>query len=146
MRLHQRFVRLPRVFDAARLAEEIAQFDDADWRPHLPLVSVGGDPRNDALKGPMRPTPYLARCPYLQEVLASLRSPVGRTRLMRIDGHSESTPVVDSTYYMVYRARVHVPVMAVTASSDDASIHMQPGEAWVLDPSLAHSIDRKSVV
>src|SRR5687767_7741848 len=98
MRLPAEFIRLPLTFDAARLAEEIAQFDEADWHPHpeghrgnwaLPLVAAGGDPASDAVKGPMRPTPFLARCPYVQEVLAALRAPIGRTRLMRIDGNAE---------------------------------------------------------
>src|SRR5215212_433444 len=34
MRLDREFVRLPLTFDAARLAEEIAQFDEGHWRPH----------------------------------------------------------------------------------------------------------------
>src|SRR5215510_11547648 len=124
MRLHPEIIRLPLTFDAARLAEEIAQFDDSDWRPHLPLVSVGGDPLNDAVKGPMRPTPHLACCPYVQEVLASLRSPIGRTRLMRISGEAE-VPSIDSSYYAVHHARVHVPVTDPTVMffCGEASVH-----------------------
>ncbi|HUP62579.1 MAG TPA: TIGR03032 family protein [Thermoanaerobaculia bacterium] len=152
MRLPAEFIKLPLTFDAARLAEEIAQFDEADWRPHpeghrgnwaLPLVAASGDPASDAVKGPMRPTPHLARCPYVQEVLASLRAPIGRTRLMRIDGNAEATPHIDSNYYWMQRARVHVPVVtdpAVMFLCGGASVHMGAGEAWIFDTSKTHNV------
>ncbi|HEX2060133.1 MAG TPA: sulfotransferase, partial [Thermoanaerobaculia bacterium] len=152
MRLPSEFIRLPLIFDAARLAEEVARFDESDWRPHpeghpgnwaLPLVSVGGDPENDGVKGAMRPTPHLARCPYIREVLASLGSPIGRTRLMRIDGNAEATPHVDLNYYWMQRVRVHVPVItdpAVRFICGEREIHMAAGEAWVFDTWKVHNV------
>ncbi|HUP61611.1 MAG TPA: sulfotransferase [Thermoanaerobaculia bacterium] len=146
MRLQPECVRLPLAFDAARLGTELAQFEESDWRADdggfvLPLVSAGGDPSSDARKGPMRATPHLSRCPYMQEVLASLRSPVGRTRLIRFDGNA--APRIDSTYYAVHRARVHVPVVtdsAAMVSCGGVSVHMAAGEAWILDPSKPHHV------
>ncbi len=131
---------------------EVAQFEEADWRPHpeghrgnwaLPLVSVGGDPSNDGVKGAMHPTPHLARCPYIQEVLASLRAPIGRTRLMRIDGNAEATPHMDMNYYWTQRARVHVPVItdpAVRFLCGDKELHMTAGETWIFDTSKTHNV------
>ena len=152
MRLDREFIRLPLTVDAVRLAREVAQFEEADWRPHpeghsgnwaLPLVSAGGDPANDGVKGAMRPTPHLARCPYVQEVLQSLCAPIGRTRLMRIDGNAEATPHVDMNYYWMQRARVHVPVVtdpAVRFICGDKELHMAAGEAWIFDTSKTHNV------
>jgi hypothetical protein len=155
MRLQPECIRLPLAFDAARLAAEIAQFDASDWRPDpeghdgsavLPLVSGADDPwrdpSSDAVKGPMRATPDLARCPYVQEVLASLRSPVGRTRLVRFDGNDGASHV-DRSYYSAHRARVHVPVgpgPSTMVFSGEASVRMAAGEAWILDPSKPHKV------
>lgn len=152
MRLPSEFIRLPHTFDAARLAEEVAQFEESDWRPHpeghrgnwaLPLVSAAADPENDGVKGAMLPTPHLARCPYIREVMASLGAPVGRTRLMRIDGNAEATPHVDLNYYWMQRVRVHVPVItdpAVRFLCGDREIHMAAGEAWIFDTWKLHNV------
>ena len=79
MRLASQFYKLPLCFDADRLAGEISQFAEADWREHpqgfagnsaLLLVSADGG-QNDATWGEMRPTWQLQRCPYLQQVLAA---------------------------------------------------------------------------
>src|SRR5262245_36802914 len=99
MKLETEFIRLPLRVDAARLASEVEALPESAWRPHpqgfagntaIPLVSVGGDPESDALVGPMQPTPNLAACPYLRQVLASFEAVIGRTRLMRIDGNAEA--------------------------------------------------------
>ncbi|HEV7922907.1 MAG TPA: TIGR03032 family protein [Thermoanaerobaculia bacterium] len=152
MQLDRPFIRLPLRFDAARLAEEIARFGQSDWRPHpeghrgnsaLPLVAVGGDPDDDGVKGMMHATPYLERAPYLRQVLASLRAPIGRTRLMRLDGNSEATPHVDTNYYWMQRARVHVPIVtepAVRFLCGDQAVHMAAGEAWVFDTWRRHNV------
>jgi hypothetical protein len=133
MRLHKEFIRLPVTFDAAHLAREIAQFVDSDWQPDLPLVTVGDE-------GSMCATPQLARCPYVQEVLGSLRSPLGRTRLIRVDG---DTPRNDASYYEAHRVRVHVPVLtepSIKVICGGESVHMAAGEAWVLDPFRPHHL------
>lgn len=152
MRLDTEFIRLPLHFDPERLAGEIARFEEREWRPHpeghpgnwaLPLVSVRGDPNDDGVRGPMRPTPFLDRCPYVKEVLAALQSPIGRTRLMRIDGNSEATPHIDTNYYWMRRVRVHVPIVtdpAVRFICGEAETHMAPGEAWIFDTWKRHNV------
>ncbi|TLY50963.1 MAG: aspartyl/asparaginyl beta-hydroxylase domain-containing protein [Gammaproteobacteria bacterium] len=120
MRLQYPFIQLPLRFDAAALAAELATLDESEWRPHpqgfagnsaLPLVAVDGDPDNDGLIGPMRPTPFLARFPYLNKVLGSFGAVLGRTRLMRLSGNAEVTPHIDQAYYWTERMRVHVPIV-----------------------------------
>ena len=117
MQLTAPFFQLPWRFDAARLADEIAQFTAAEWRPHpqghpgnsaLPFIARHGNPLDDGLVGPMRPTPHLARCPYVMQVMAALDVPLGRSRLMRLDAGAEATPHVDLGYYWQHRVRVHV--------------------------------------
>src|SRR5688572_16091058 len=104
MKLQAPFLQLPVLFDAQALAAEIAALGEDGWLPHpsgyagndfLPLISAYGEPANEAFEGPMRPTPWLERCPYLSQVLATLGATLGRTRLMRLSGQAEVTPHVD---------------------------------------------------
>ncbi len=152
MRLPTEFIRLSLTFDAARLAAEVAQFDESQWRPHpeghpgnsaLSLVAVDGDPSNDSVKGTMRPTPHLDACPYLRQVLGSFGAPIGRTRLMRLDGNAEAKRHSDTNYYWLRRVRVHVPVVtdpAVKFLCGDAAVHMAAGESWIFDTWKAHNV------
>lgn len=152
MRLDTEFIQIPLLFDANLLATEVAGFSESDWQPHpeghrgnvaLPLLAVNGDPYNNATKGVMRPTPQLERCPYLMQVLAALEAPIGRTRLMRIDGNAEATEHVDVNYYWQQRMRVHIPIVtdpAVRFLCGDKSLHMQPGEAWIFDTWRMHNV------
>ncbi|HYG61455.1 MAG TPA: TIGR03032 family protein [Thermoanaerobaculia bacterium] len=152
MRLDTELLQLPLLFDADRLAAEVAAIPEEHWRPHpqghpgnsaLPLVAAGGDPANDATKGPMRPAPHLARCPYLRQVLAAFGSPIGRTRLMRLDGNAEATPHSDTNYYWQQRVRIHVPVITrpeVLFLCGERSVHMAAGEAWIFDTWKTHNV------
>ncbi len=149
--LESEFYRLPLRFDAARLAEEALQFREEEWCPHpqghpgnsaLPLVSVNGG-INDEVKGPMRPTPFLARCPYIQQVLASFETVIGRARLMRIAGQSDAREHVDTNYYWMHHVRVHVPAITwpeVRFLCDGKSVHMAAGEAWIFDSWKRHNV------
>jgi uncharacterized protein (TIGR03032 family) len=152
VKLDTPFLRLPLRFDADRLAAEVSQFAEAEWRAHpqghagntaLPLVAAHGDPADDAARGPMAPTPHLARCPYLRQALAALGTVLGRTRLMRIVGHGEATPHVDTNYYWLHHVRVHVPAVTtpgVRFLCDDDSVHMKPGECWLFDTWRRHNV------
>lgn len=152
MRLDTEFVKLPLVFDAERLAAEVAGFTEDEWRPHpqghpgnsaLPLIAAGGDAEDDAARGPMRPTPHLARMPYLRQVLASFGSPLGRTRLMRLDGNADATAHSDVNYYWMERVRIHVPVVTrpeVRFLCGGREVHMAAGEAWIFDTWRVHNV------
>ncbi|HYC60709.1 MAG TPA: TIGR03032 family protein [Thermoanaerobaculia bacterium] len=152
MRLRTEFIQLPLSFDATRLAAEVAQFDERLWRPHpeghpgnaaLPLIAVDGDPANDSVKGTMQPTAHLRACPYLRQVLASFSAPLGRTRLMRLDGNAEATRHSDTNYYWMRRMRIHVPIVtdpAVMFHCGGASVHMAAGESWIFDTWKIHNV------
>lgn len=153
MRLQDRFLQLPLMFDAAVLAKEIASFDASAWMPHpagyegndfLPLISAFGDPANEGFQGPMRPTPYLSAArPYLAEVLGSLGAVLGRTRLMRLSGHAEVSEHVDVNYYWRERMRVHVPIVTqptVSFHCGETTVNMAAGECWVFDTWSLHRV------
>jgi uncharacterized protein (TIGR03032 family) len=152
MRLDRALIRLPLRVDAARLAHEIAAVDETDWRSHpegapgntaLPLVAAGGDPGNDSTKGPMQPTPALARLPYTRQVLAGLITTIGRTRFMRIEHETELHAHVDTNFYWWNHLRVHVPVVTtpdVVFEVGGEAVHMAPDDVWVFDTWRRHRV------
>jgi uncharacterized protein (TIGR03032 family) len=152
MQLSQPFIRLPLTVDADRLRAEIRQFGSDDWRPHpqghpgnsaLPLVARHGQAEDDGVAGPMAATPHLARCPYVNQVLAALRVPLGRTRLMRLAAGAEATSHIDTNYYWAQRVRVHIPILTspeVRFLCGDAETHMAPGEIWIFDTWRPHNV------
>ena len=152
MKLQVPFVQLPLQFDADALAREIAALGSEHWREHpqkfpgnyaLPLISAGGDPDNDAVAGAMLPTPYLAQCPYLMQVLARIGGVWGRTRLMKLTGQAEVSPHADINYYWRERVRVHVPVLTqpgVRFICGDSEVHMAAGECWIFDTWRQHRV------
>src|SRR5690349_15253948 len=152
MKLQVPFVQLPVQFDADLLAREIAQFDENAWLPHpqrfegndfLPLIAANGEPANEAFDLPMRPTPHLAKSPYLTDVLATIGCSLGRTRLMRLSAGADVTPHVDVHYYWRDRMRVHVPIVTqptVTFHCGPSSLHMKAGECWIFDTWRLHRV------
>ena len=153
MKLQARFLQLPLLFEANRLAREISSLPESAWQPHpagfagndfLPLVAVNGDIANESFSGPMRPTPHLsAERPYLLQTLASLGAVLGRTRLMRLTGHAEVSEHCDVNYYWRDRMRVHVPIITqpvVKFYCGDAVAHMAAGECWIFDTWSLHRV------
>jgi len=152
MQLQVPFVQLPIRFDADRLAAEVGRLGDDAWREHpqkypgnyaLPLISVDGDPASDSIAGPMQPTEYLRRCPYLQHVLARLGAVWGRTRLMKLAAGAEVTPHADINYYWRDRVRVHIPVLThpeVRFICGDSEVNMAAGECWIFDTWRPHRV------
>lgn len=152
MRLPAPFLRLPFACDPAPLITEIRALDAGFWRAHpeghkgnsaLPLVALNGNPDDDGVAGPMRSTPALMHCPAIQRILSALKVPIGRTRLMRIEGNAEATMHVDTNYYWQQRVRIHVPVITtpnVRFICGDQTINMQPGEFWIFDTWRMHNV------
>jgi hypothetical protein len=151
MRLPTPFIKLPLRVDTARLKAEIAQFPESEWRAHpqgfagnsaLILVSNGGGD-NDDTAGAMAPAPRLERCLYLRQVMASLQTVIGRSRLMRLEPGAEVTPHTDIDFYWRDRIRIHVPVVtdpSVRFNCDGVEIHMAEGEAWIFDNWRPHFV------
>jgi hypothetical protein len=152
MKLRVRFLQLPILFDAGRLAQEVAAIPEQAWRPHpqgypgndaLPLITTNGDPASDARDGAMGPTSHLLACPYLLQVLGELGATWGRSRLMRLSGNAEVTPHVDTDYYWRDHMRVHVPIVTqptVRFCCGGEEVNMAPGEAWIFDTWSLHSV------
>jgi Sulfotransferase family/Aspartyl/Asparaginyl beta-hydroxylase len=152
MKLRARFLQLPVLFDAARLAEEVAAMPAGAWRPHpqgypgndaLPLITTNGDPASDARDGAMGPTPLLLSAPYLLQVLETLGATWGRSRLMRLSGAAEVTPHVDTDYYWREHMRIHVPIVtqpSVRFLCGSEEVNMGPGECWIFDTWSVHSV------
>src|SRR5262249_41357642 len=109
----------------------------------LALIAVDGDPNSDSIDGPMRPTPWLDRCPYLMQALEAIGAVWGRSRLMRLSGQAEVTPHVDINYYWRERVRVHVPIKtqpSVRFMCGDAEVNMAAGECWIFDTWRRHLV------
>ncbi|MGB5439868.1 MAG: sulfotransferase [Gammaproteobacteria bacterium] len=157
MHLEHQFYTLPLRFDVDRLTEEAMQFPDEAWREHpsgyegntaLILVSSNGG-QNDEMTQPMRPTDRLVHCPYIQQVLASFNTVIGRCRLMRIEPGKRVHEHADVSYYWRNRVRIHIPIVtdpAVTFGCDGESVHMAPGESWSFDNWRMHYVENPSDV
>ena len=156
-------LRLPLAFDAARMADEVARIAEADWIAHFvpdnyeggwsilplrckagathPIMMAVSDPGATAFED----TPWLARAPYLREVLAAFPCPLQSVRLMRLDPGSRIKPHSDHDLDAALgQARLHVPVTSnpdVAFWLNGTRVVMQPGEAWYLRLSETHSID-----
>ncbi len=155
MLLKQRFYQLPLKFDVEVLQKEVSALPESAWRPHpsgyegntaLILVAAYGR-ENDDTQGPMKPTPHLAKCPYISQVLSSFQTVVGRTRLMRLEKESDVLPHTDIAYYWRNRVRVHVPIVtdpSVAFHCEDEQVHMAAGEAWTFDNWRTHKVENPS--
>lgn len=152
MRLPVPFIQLPLQFDAGALAAEIRALGEDVWLPHpegfagnsaLPLIALDGDPGNNGIAGPMRPTPHLERCPLMLHTLATIGAVWGRSRLMRLSGNAEVTQHVDTNYYWRERMRVHVPIVTqptVRFICGEAELNMKAGECWIFDTWRQHNV------
>jgi len=152
MRLPLPFIRLPVSFDLARLRAEVASLPAEAWAPHpnhiagntsLRLVSVEGG-ENDDVDGVMRPTPHLAKLPYVRQVLASFGAVWSRSRLLRLDPGAVVPEHADINYHWFYRVRVHIPIVTrpeVLFHCGGETVHMRGGEAWLFDNWRLHRVE-----
>ncbi|MGH6659709.1 MAG: aspartyl/asparaginyl beta-hydroxylase domain-containing protein, partial [Sphingomicrobium sp.] len=154
MRLDRPFLKLPIRFDPETLEREVRALPASVWVPHptgfpgneaVRLVTVNGQP-TDAFEGPMRPTPSLANCPYIQEAMAALGGVWGRSRLMGLGVGAEVPEHVDSHYHWRTHLRIHVPVITnpkVEFTCGGETVHMAPGECWVFDSFRWHEVHNR---
>jgi hypothetical protein len=152
MKLNTEFYQLPLRFEVARLQQELSLLAENDWTSQaaeaagnvsIILVSVGGTLNHDfAISGPVAPTAFLERCPYLKQVLKTLASPISRCRLVRLKANSAASPPKDGNYYHWFRRMpVYLPIVthpAVKFFCHDKSTQMAAGEAWVVDTTQRH--------
>lgn len=151
MRLTRAFVKLPRQFDAGRLAAEVAALPASAWIPHpgripgndaVPLITPGGAITN-AFTGAMAPTEHLRACPYMLEIMADLGGVWGRSRLMGLAPGADVPEHVDVGYYWRTHLRIHIPVVTtprVEFTCDGQTVHMAAGECWAFDSFRRHTV------
>ncbi len=157
MKLKREFYKLPLCFDSERLAEEVSNFSEDEWREHpqkfpgntsMVLISARGE-LNDEMSGPMAITEKLRRCPYIQQVLASFKTVFGRSRLMRLAPGAEVSQHNDVHYYWRNRVRIHIPIItdpSVRFFCADKSVHMAAGESWIFDNWKPHRVINPSAI
>ena len=155
--------KLPLSFDSQRLKEDLARFQAEEWIPHFNTSYYEGDWSGISLRavggkaGQLYPdpaatdfadTPLLARCPYLQEVLAAFHCPLTSARLLKLAARSNIREHKD--YNLGFEdgeMRIHIPVVTnldVAFFLDGERVIMQEGEAWYLDLNLAHRVENQS--
>lgn len=151
MRLDRPLLKLPRRYDAAALAAEVAALPPSAWLPHpgklpgndaVPLITPGGTVSN-GFAGAMAPTAQLAACPYIMQIMADLGAVWGRSRLMGLAPGSDVPEHVDVGYYWRTHLRVHIPIVtepAVSFTAGGETVHMAAGDCWVFDTFQMHRV------
>lgn len=156
---------LPLAFDPARMAADLAQIPEADWIAHfvpdnyeggwsvIPLRCAAGavHPILMAASNPtateFEDTPWLARAPYLREVLSAFHCPSQSVRLMRLDPNSRIKPHTDFDLSAeLGTARLHVPITTnpdVDFRLNDRTVTMEPGSTWYLRLFDEHSVTNR---
>lgn len=154
MRFDQPFIKLPIRFSAEALEAEVRTLPKSAWVPHatgfpgndaVRLVTPGGQP-TDAFQGPMRPTEFLQRCPYIMQVMAELGGVWGRSRLMGLGAGAEVPEHVDAHYHWRTHLRIHVPIITnpgVEFTCGGETVHMGAGECWLFDSFRWHEVHNR---
>lgn len=155
MELSHPFIRLALSFDANRLKQELALFDNAAWMDHpsgmngnsaIPLISLNGQDNND-FSGQMQATPHLARCDYVTQVMASFGEVLARSRFMKLAAGAQVSEHVDFNYHWYNRVRIHIPITTypdVQFYCGDQQVHMRAGECWIFDSWQRHKVVNNS--
>jgi hypothetical protein len=163
----------PFAFDAARMQAEVEQLEAGrEWHVHpdytvvarrgdwtaLPLIAADKADPDDPVslrhpRGGSGPTALLARCPYIQEVIASFRTEVHRARLMNLRPGTEIAPHRDygEQRYSLIRGyiRVHIPIRThpqVYFYIGGKPIPMTAGSAWYTNVCNLHAVRNLSSV
>lgn len=151
MKLPHEFCRLPVSFDAQRLREEALALPPIAWAEHptgypgnsaVRLIAQDGG-ENDEVAGQMQVTPWMAHCPYVQQVLNSFGVVWSRSRLMRLAPGAQVPQHCDVSYHWKHRARIHIPLITaptVRFFCGMKSVHMGAGEAWIFDNWRPHRV------
>lgn len=157
-------VRLPFDIDAAQARAGLQAFDASDWTRHFVHQNYEGDwsvlplraPRgathavrmiySDPMATDYVDTPFLARAPQLQAMLALFDCPLQSVRLMRLTPGSTINEHCDFDLDAALgRARLHIPLStndAVAFKLNGSAVEMVPGSVWYLrlaDPHCVHN-------
>lgn len=155
--------RLSLDFDPVRLQADLDAIAPADYLPHfnsayyrgdwsvVSLRSVGG--RADQIypdptkKDAFADTPLLARCPYVREVLASMKCPQQAVRFLRLKAGSIIKEHRDHELgFEDGEVRLHIPVRTndqVFFLLERQRVIMREGECWYNNLSLRHAVENR---
>lgn len=151
MRIPRPLLKLPVRFCGDTLAHQVSELPSNAWVEHpqkfdgniaVPLVSPGGA-LTDGAYGPMGPTQWLNRSPYIIEIMQALDSTWGRSRLMGLQPGAVVPEHVDVHYYWRTHLRLHIPIITnpdVAFTCAGETIQMKAGECWLLDSFYLHSV------
>ena len=151
MRIGRPLLKLPVRFCGETLASEVSALPGNAWIEHpqkfdgnvaVPLISPDGAITDQAF-GSMGPTQWLPECPYISEIMRALPTTWGRSRLMGLEAGAVVPEHVDAHYYWRTHLRVHIPVITnpeVAFTCAGKTVHMQPGECWLLDSFYKHEV------
>jgi hypothetical protein len=151
VRIGRPLLKLPVRFCGETLASQVSALPAEAWIEHpqkydgnvaVPIITPGGEITQSAF-GPMAPTHWLGECPYIAEIMRALPATWGRSRLMGLEGGAVVPEHVDIHYYWRTHLRVHVPVITnpeVAFTCAGETVHMQPGECWLLDSFYKHQV------
>lgn len=156
-------VRLPLLFDAGPLADEVSEIPSAAWTPHfnraiyhgdwsgVALRSAGGKPSQlypDPMADTYADTAVLASCPVLNNALARIECPLKAVRLLALGPRATITEHCD--YWLSFdegEVRLHVPIITdrdVDFVLDGRPVVLGAGECWYLNFNLPHRVANRS--
>lgn len=155
-------VRLPLLFDPARLQSDLARLSGGDWTAHFVPQHYEGEWSALPLRAPagathpvMRiaanpgtsdwaPTEWLDSCPYFRAVLGRFRCSIEGARLLRLSPGSLIREHRDERLAAEWgHARIHIPIVtgdAVDFRLNGVRLRMAPGETWYLRLADPHSV------
>ncbi len=155
-------LKLPFHFDPARLRDDLLRLESTEWTDHfvkanyegswsvIPLRAPAGETHvirmiySDPSCREFADTPFLAACPYFQEVLSAIRAPLGAVRLMKLAAGSVIKEHRDHDLAYEYGAmRLHIPVVTnpdVEFLLNGERAVMNAGECWYLRLSDPHAV------
>lgn len=152
-------LKLPLQFDPARLQADLMKIVNEEFIPHfntayyqgdwsvVPFRSIGGRANQiypDPTSTDFKDTPLLARCPYVQEVVAAFPCPQLAVRFMRLKSGSSIREHRDHCLgFEDGEVRLHIPVTTnpeVEFMLNRVRVVMREGECWYLDLNLPHSV------
>lgn len=155
-------VKLDVVFDVFALQRELASLQSELWINHFVQQNYEGEWCVIALRGPagaehpiqmiysdpscseFADTPYLAKCPYIRDVLSWFKCPLQSVRLMKLTAGSHIKEHCDHDLEVESgAARLHIPLLTSTHVDfrlNGSSVVMREGECWYLRLSEPHSV------
>lgn len=160
MRFHS--LRLPLVFDVARLQGDLAKVSPDQWVSHYNSADYEGQWSGAALRSlngtvgqlyagvgseVFQDTQLLGACDYFREVVSALPFPHKAVRLLRLHPGSiireHSDPALG---FEDGEIRIHIPIRTnsgVRFYLDGRRVQLEVGEVWYLDLSRPHRVENQ---